>query len=818
LIVVTVFATYLPFISHHIYIPFLWSLLLIYLYGKNHLYTAVNSYLILLLILFADHLNFDSINLKNEFAYSSIVLFMTFLFVFIYQELAGKRFKVATVFSYIVAFSVYAIPIPYIIYAISFKTQITEDIIYAVSQTNTNESLEFVSEFISPLWIIAIIASAVIIGYLLLKQEKKETSKIEKSLLFFMIILTLVTVKLQSNDIRLYSFAKNGAKNYIKELKLFHEIQQKRKVGQISFKAEKTEQGETYIVIIGESLNKKHMGVYGYLRQTTPNLSARESAEELLIFNNVYSNHTHTMPVLSLALTEANQYNNKKYYKSLSILNILNQADIETFWITNQSLYGAWDNLVSVIAHEADHLVSLNRTIGKKTTTQNYDGVVIDEVKKILTTKTDKNRVIFIHLMGSHGSYSSRYPKDKYSAYTGKVKVGEFGTNTLNNDNINSYDNSIIYNDYVVSSILNELQKGTDTNALIYISDHADDVIGKLSHNSSMFTYEMTQIPMLAWFSEGYKKIHNDKYMTLMRHKNTLFSNDMFYDTMIGLFNIKTNRYSSKYDFTSKEYKLNPDKALVLHGKKHYTDKDNIIYWQKENTRYLLDTNQSSRIFPHRVDSVGKLKDIWNDGFRSFELDARFGDSNTNYFQMGYNHGVIGIKMEDFLLSVDTSQIERVWLDFKNLNEQNYKEALKRLEYLNNKYDIKTKFIVESGTKGTFFKEFNREGWHTSYYLPTGTIVKLIKDKNIDSMKKLAMKIAKQAKSQNLSAVSFDNRLYPFVKQYLEPKLSENIVYHTWWSPSLFNTTFKKDLQKDKLYQDQRVKTLLSRYKSQFDL
>ncbi len=71
---------------------------------------------------------------------------------------------------------------------------------------------------------------------------------------------------------------------------------------------------------------------------------------------------------------------------------------------------------------------------------------------------------------------------------------------------------------------------------------------------------------------------------------------------------------------------------------------------------------------------------------------------------------------------------------------------------------------------------------------------------------------------QNLDAVSFDHRLYPFVKQYLEPLISDDIAYHTWYAPSLKSINFKDNLLKNKLYLDNRVKTLLTPYKSQFDL
>jgi len=242
------------------------------------------------------------------------------------------------------------------------------------------------------------------------------------------------------------------------------------------------------------------------------------------------------------------------------------------------------------------------------------------------------------------------------------------------------------------------------------------------------------------------------------------------------------------------------------------------IWFQNSNATYLIENNQSSRVFPHRVNTVGKLKDIWSDGFRSFEVDAYFGNNNTNYFQVGHNEGVMGGSLEELLKSVDYTRIQRVWLDFKNLNEQNYQDAMLRLEYLDGKFNIKKKFIVESGTTSGFFRELKKEGWHISYYLPTGAISKLLEEKDSKGLKELASKIASQIKVQNLSAVSFDSRLYPFVKEYLECLISDDIVYHTWWGPKIYRYNFRDRLQKNRLFLDKRVKTILVRYKSRHHL
>jgi hypothetical protein len=96
--------------------------------------------------------------------------------------------------------------------------------------------------------------------------------------------------------------------------------------------------------------------------------------------------------------------------------------------------------------------------------------------------------------------------------------------------------------------------------------------------------------------------------------------------------------------------------------------------------------------------------------------------------------------------------------------------------------------------------------------------MKLLQNKDTANMEKFAIKIAKQAKSQNLSAVSFDHRLYPFVKTHLENKISDKIVYHSWHGPSLSNVNFKKDLIANDLFLDIRIKTLLTRYISPFNL
>ena len=94
----------------------------------------------------------------------------------------------------------------------------------------------------------------------------------------------------------------------------------------------------------------------------------------------------------------------------------------------------------------------------------------------------------------------------------------------------------------------------------------------------------------------------------------------------------------------------------------------------------------------------------------------------------------------------------------------------------------------------------------------------MLSGENTKEMKLLAEKIAQQSRDQDLSALSFEARLYPFIKEYVEPLISENIVYHTSYGPALYSNTFEDELTKNELFLDERVETVLVKYKSLYEL
>lgn len=800
-------------------IPFMWALLFVFLLGKRHYYIAINAYIGFILILLAEKLNFGSLSFYQILTYMLLLFAMTFLFTLIYQELSlAKRYKIATLVSYIVAMVLYAVPLSFIVYALNYHSPVTKDVLFAVFQSNPDESLEYISDYIALRYIALSVFVTSLVGFLLYRQEKKETLYIEKSLLIFLVLIFLSMVSVGFWQLRLPAFVKDAFVTYGYEVSQFKRAQAKRKSGEIRFDASKRESGETYIVIIGESLNKHHMGVYGYARETTPTLSKLAKEGKLLLFDNVYSNHTHTVFVLDYALTEANQYNGKKFYESLSIIDVLKKAGFETYWLTNQPIYSIYDNMVSVIGTSADHVVALNTAIGgRATATPKYDGALIEKVQKVLEDDAEKNRVLFVHLGGSHSTYAERYPKKTFTRFSGKIERGVLGEKAARVPTVNTYDNSVFYNDYVVGSILKLAQKIAQPALVLYMSDHAEDVISRLGHNSSMFTYQMTEIPMLMWMNEAYKKRYPDKYAALLAHNNRLFSNDLLYDTMIGIFGIETERYAPGFDLSAKSYSFDPDAALVLHGKKHYAEKSNYNYWQRVNSRYLVDHNLSSRVLPSEVNTIGKLKEIWHLGFRSFALSVcAVQEGDKTLLKVGRSPSCTGVSLDRYLKYIDFAQTDKIVLrlnidDFQRVEAEKVLELLNRLDQT---YHIKKSVVLMIDGQANFIHQYTASGWHVLHRVAKRNTQKEVR---MDAQQ-VTQEIIKRIQGSDITDIAFDQSLYSWIKSYIIPQIDRSLKLYCDTDLTLCEHDFQTQIEQNSCYRDPQVETIFVGYKSQFDL
>ena len=164
--------------------------------------------------------------------------------------------------------------------------------------------------------------------------------------------------------------------------------------------------------------------------------------------------------------------------------------------------------------------------------------------------------------MGSHIYYNSRYPRRF------KKWVTADGTGMMLA--APSYANSILYTDFVLSKIFDYARANLNLQAMIYFSDHGEDL--EISHNPDVFRFEMLRVPMFIWLSPTYEKNFPDKVATLDDRRAEYFTNDMFYDTFCGPINAPSNRYDAAQDFSSAAYKFNRNNLTTMLGQHKLTE------------------------------------------------------------------------------------------------------------------------------------------------------------------------------------------------------------------------------------------------------
>lgn len=432
------------------------------------------------------------------------------------------------------------------------STVFAPDTLLAIAQTNIQEAIEYAKDNFSCKTIFLIILANASVFFVAIKNTQKILwNKYNLFLVLFCITACLVGVYKYRDNI-ITDIPKQASKT-LAQYKNFSKERTDRKDNMSKLLLSHKPEAGVYVLVIGESQNRAHMQAYNYHRATTPWLDSMKNDKNMLLFTKAYSCHTHTVPTLLYALTAKNQYNNIAVKNAVSVLEVAEAAGFETVWLSNQVKYSAWDTPVTSIASEANQQKWINSTLGESTNTDYFDGKLIEELEK---TKITDKMLIVMHLMGNHGSYEQRYPK-AFEKYDGK-------------NTIDKYDNSIIYNDYVMSQVYKRARKIPNFKGLVYCSDHTDAIDKNLSHDAAQFDFDMTHIPLYIYLSDSYIQNNSAKYKSLEKQKNKLFTNDLLFNLMLGVLGINLNNiYEPNNDPTADTFDNNKERFKTLYGKKY---------------------------------------------------------------------------------------------------------------------------------------------------------------------------------------------------------------------------------------------------------
>jgi glucan phosphoethanolaminetransferase (alkaline phosphatase superfamily) len=288
-------------------------------------------------------------------------------------------------------------------------------------------------------------------------------------------------------------------------------------------------QRQVYVLVIGEASRRDHWQLFGYLRPTNPELLKQANLVPLTDFDSSWPESITAIPMI---LTRKPVNITTFTWNEASILRAMHEAGFETWWISNQQAIGKFDSPVSTYAYEADHQEFLNHA--SWSAPGSYDEDLLQPLRDALED-SHKDLFIVLHMMGSHQSYDYRYPAT-YRRFD--------PTETDPADRVpheqhvyNSYDNTILYSDHVLASIIGILGDTGTVSALWFESDHGETLpnanCSVEGHGfSSRYDYE---IPALFWYSDGYASTFPERVAGLRGNAHQRATSADTFESLIGM-------------------------------------------------------------------------------------------------------------------------------------------------------------------------------------------------------------------------------------------------------------------------------------------
>lgn len=429
-------------------------------------------------------------------------IFLSFS-VFIFLLLSGRRRLFLVIISILVI-----LPSLLVVSAFSVTDSILQRSDFRVFfTTDSSESVEFITQFLS-FKVVALVLSYVLPLFLVFRAKPSVAgiSRFKKVIILFFVFLSVFLLcgsnwRLISKKYHVIDFYRSFY-DFKKEQQFdqWFEIRERLRFSDPVVSELKIKKPKTFVVILGESLSRSHMQLYGYSRETSPELSAMK--EQLYIFKDVVSPATTTMDTMKYVLTLADHSHPEYFLEKRSVVNLFSDAGYETVWIGNQNFRGNRYNIGhGVIAGECRATYEI---------AQEKDQVVVDTLEGVLREGENSDRIIFIHLRGSHTKYSTRYSAE-FSYFDHRKNPIPYGSELSDNEKniIDEYDNSVRYNDYIISSIIKLVKSRCEYSWVLYFSDHGEELFEYreiFGHQAKNFSRYMCEIPFILWVSEKYKK------------------------------------------------------------------------------------------------------------------------------------------------------------------------------------------------------------------------------------------------------------------------------------------------------------------------
>jgi len=277
------------------------------------------------------------------------------------------------------------------------------------------------------------------------------------------------------------------------------------------------------------------MQLNGYKRETNPKLSKRKN---IISYSDIYTPLTHTVASVKQLLTNQSVDDIVKSNNVYSLFSILNTANYKTSWIGNSTIVKSYAPII--MSNQNVQLIDKFRSI------MSFNKALDEEMLKPFDSvlKTKENQFITLHMTGSHWWYENRYSDKfrKFTPVTGSKHIPSLDAQQI----INSYDNTLVYLDNFIDTVINSVEKIHTKSIVMYVSDHGE-ILGEDGKWLHAQESEVSKNPaMVVWYSDELFSAYPNQIEALKSNKDKRVSADFFYHSILDLFQVQNFDYDKE--------------------------------------------------------------------------------------------------------------------------------------------------------------------------------------------------------------------------------------------------------------------------------
>jgi len=294
----------------------------------------------------------------------------------------------------------------------------------------------------------------------------------------------------------------------------------------------------TAVLVIGESARAASWSLYGYGRDTNPEVAAwmAKSKGRGVVFSDALSAGRLTMNSVPSMLSPTTAKNFHDYCLKPSLIRVFRAAGFRTAILSSHlSVSRFWDGPGNLMMNAAAEFKRIDGDVQQPAALNDWR-----------THEAMPRQLAVLHLFGSHYDYGDRYPAN-FKLFHGS------------NEMVDTYDNSLAFTDHVLGGIIAEIEDMSDPAVMFYSSDHGENLNdfgdGNIQHSCREFTRYEIEVPMIFYANQAFADAYPRQLAAIRACENLPVSHDNISQTLLGLAGLTDPQvHLPEYDLSTAPY------------------------------------------------------------------------------------------------------------------------------------------------------------------------------------------------------------------------------------------------------------------------